>query len=467
MHRPIRPILASVTPWTSVLALLLVLGSGAAPAFASEPAAEPASELATETPTETRTETPAETPAVPGALTFEELVDRELPFGADHPFVGPDDRFRLLLPFPPTGEVTVQGEDDEQVMFSMDLGTGSPVTCFVQLSALDPATSVASVSAASLPLDTEDSPIQAREIHRVDLFPVGHEIVAAADWVYQFEQGGQPVLGLLKVRAASLGYGGILCLHDEVGFSETLDRIMDRLVRTVTYLEDDGDTPFFHEIVALRLDGQPISLSRYTVGIDPDGDYRVESLESNLTPIDAASLSGSESYTIDFGRATGEMISSTHIQSSSAEPETELRLTRGGDGAWSVSGRFQSKELEHTIEHGELMTELLERRRIADFVRSAAPGDRLSVETWAPDLDPTTITSVSMEYLGRRDERYTVEMVLGEIRMVAEFDASGSIVRGDAEMAGIRMDFERVYQSGVFPTVQELAGAPETGSSSE
>ena len=161
------------------------------------------------------------------APTLGESMGHELPLGPDRPFVAPDDRFRLLLPFALAAEPTVDGE---QVAFSLDLGTAADVNCFAQLDSLDPATAAAAVGDASLPVGEEGSAIVAREIHEIDLFHVGHEVVVATDWLYRFQQeGGQgEAVGMLKIRSASLALGGVICLHDEVGYSDTLDRIVER-----------------------------------------------------------------------------------------------------------------------------------------------------------------------------------------------------------------------------------------------
>lgn len=385
-----------------------------------------------------------------GEPSFEELAAREQPFQTDRPFVAPDDQFRVLLPFPLAAEPTVEGA---QISFSLDPGTGALVNCFAHLDALDPAMSAAAVGMASLPVGAEDPPIVAREIHDIDIFHVDHEVVIATDWLYTVQRGGDQLTGMFKIRAASLGLGGLLCLHEQVGYSDTFDRIMEHLLRSWVGKGDDVVTPIFYELSVTRLNDMPVSVDRLTISVDEDGDYVIRSLTSDLTPVDSATLAGEETYAVEYAYPSGELINSIVVTSDSSQVSEQLNLNAEDDSTWTVTGTFQSKPMDHRIEHGPLNSELLERRRIRRFLGSAKAGERMAGEIWLPDADPTTITKGEIEYVERRGDAHRVKIAIGELELDAEIDESGSLVRAVAEVAGATVEMERIYLSGVFPDV--------------
>lgn len=389
-----------------------------------------------------------ETPVEP---TFDQYMARELPLQADRPFVAPQDLFRALLPFPLAGEPALL-EEEEQVTFVLNLGTEAPVNCAAHLSGLDPAASVAAVSEASLPMG-EGSQILARQIHRVDLTVVDQEIVASADWLYEVEQDGQVVTGMLKVRAADVGEGGLLCLHDEVGFSATMDRIVERLIRTWREPAEAVDPTLFREIHLLRLNDSPYALESVAISVDSDGDYVIETNSADLSPVDAQTLTGQDTYQIDYSFANGVLINSIFIISDGGELSHHLNLGPENETHWNVSGTFQSKQIQETFEHGALASVLADREELREFLSSAAIGDQLVQETWLADISPAAITELTLEYQGRQGDHHRVELAMGELVMDLKVDDEGGLVSGEAEAAGAKLELERLVVEGVFPRV--------------
>ena len=387
-----------------------------------------------------------------GAPKFDDLMARELPLQSDVPFVAPGDIFRVLLPFPLAEEPELD-EEAEQVSFSLALGTEAQVNCFAHYTGLDPAASVAAISDVSLPVGAEDSPLLARQIHDVDLFAVDHHLVAAADWLYDVEQNGEVATGMLKLRAASVGGGGLMCLQDEVGYSDTLDRIVERLVRTWTVPGESPLTPIFYEVTAMRWNGRPMVVDRLSVAVDQDGDYVIESKSADLTAVDSETLTGDDTYAIDYAYPNGNLINSIFVISESGELTHRLDLSGETETEWKVAGTFQSKPIEETFKHGVLTTELVDRWELQQFLASAKEGDHLVQEAWLADASPAAITEVTMTLKGRRDGLHLIEVSVAGLQIDMEIDDEGSMVRGQMEAAGSKLEMERLYQSGVFPRV--------------
>ena len=358
----------------------------------------------------------------------------------------------MLLPFP-LAEQPELLEEDEQVVFSLSLGTEADVNCFAHYTGLDPAASVAGVTEASLPVGAEGSPILARQIHDVDLFLADHQFVAAADWLYDVEQGGQVVTGMLKVRAADVGEGGLLCVHDEVGYSDTLDRIMERLVRTWSEPGESAARPIFREVFAIRVDGRTLGLESLSVRVDPEGDYVIETRNVDLTPVDAQTLTGEDTYEIDYAFADGVLINSIFVVSNAGELSHHLNLSRENETQWNVAGTFQSKQIDETFEHGVLTSELADREELREFLGTAKAGDELVQEMWLADASPASITELTVKYLERQGDLHRIRVKLGDFEMELEVDERASLVRGEAQAAGVQLTMERLYVDGVFPRV--------------
>ena len=433
------PKLSALLP--PILAVLVCCTLVAVPSTADDSASDTAADTATDSATDSAAEP-----------TFDDFMARELELQTDRPFVAPNDLFRVLLPFPLAGEPTLL-EEDEQVSFSLDLGTEAPVNCFAHYKGLDPAASVATVSELSLPVGAEGSAILGRQIQDIDLFLVERSAVVAADWLYDVEQDGQRVTGMLKLRAADVGQGGVLCVHDEVGYSETLDGVMERLVRTWREPTEPANQPLFQEIHRIRVNGQPVGIETLSISVDQDGDYVLETKSFDLLPVDAQSLTGEDTYAIDYAFADGVLINSLFVVSNGGELSHHLNLSPEDETKWTVSGTFESKQIDETFEHGAMTSELLDRAEIREFLASASIGDKLVQDAWLADVSPAAITQLPLEYLGREGKVHRVRLTLGELTMDAEADDQGALLRGQAKVADVLVEMERIFVDGVFPRV--------------
>lgn len=334
---------------------------------------------------------------------------------------------------------------------STDIGTTTPLECWVFADAIDPAAMAANIAELSIQASVRaNGPLVQRDLYFIDAGAYDGAPYLALEWLYGVGDPSQPLAGLAKVRIAVSSEIGIACAHNQLGYRDTFARAFEQFVREAKFF-GGRDNAYYEEIVVQRVGEQPIGITHSRFMLDEDGDTRITTTESSLVPVDSATLTVSDAWYVAFSTPDGRLINQHAVQSENGELTMQLSLEPQGGGNWMVAGLFQGKEINHELSSvAEPISEIGQMAAVRDLL---ADGDRDKVElnVWVPSADPIQFMEARVAIESSGHENGVGELVMGPLSIAAQFDSTGSLLSGRIDAGPAEMFLERVWVRGTPP----------------
>lgn len=343
---------------------------------------------------------------------------------------------------------------DGAYSFGLDIGSAVPMSCEISaggsdLAAFLEATSTYLFSNAN---DNAKGTVEAKAPEAIDAGAVGGAPFMAVNWVYRIKADGKPRLGVVKQAAANRHDHTVYCSHDDVGYARSFAAAFRSVVDTLA-IADAPAAPRYLAIDTVTIGGQRVGVQVSTLDADADGDLRLVGQVSLLLRTGANALSGTEEATVQWVRPDGALLNGAYIAKQGAEITSELRLEPAGE-AWSVSGRFQGKDLEQQLPAGTKPDSALQGSwAIRDLVRAPEPaGKSVTSRTWVASVDPFRLLDITTTLTAPIDpDRFGARQTVGSIAAEMVLDrATGDLARASLPIGPQRMELERVHTAGRF-----------------
>ena len=267
----------------------------------------------------------------------------------------------------------------------------------------------------------------------------------ALEWLYTAPGDDQLLIGFTKVRAATKGETALVCTHNYLGYRATFADAFTEFVTNLQY--DDGtDTPFYEEIAVLDMNGLGSGVIYASYSIDEDGDIALYSAETSIVPVDAATLTTSDSYTISYSTPEGELFNAHSIGVENGELSVQMSLQRNDTGTWVSAGTMQGKELSFEID-GALQPSSEWEQLAMTRDLFASEDAAMSTLIWLPAIDPTQFLEATMTRDDAEVERQAI-LSIGPLSYTGRFDESGNLVDAVMAIGPVVISIVRIWSQG-------------------
>ena len=369
------------------------------------------------------------------AVESEELKTMQLKIDA-----GP---YTFTLPKGTTGPNEFEGG----WFFESQISEVATLECYVFTGDNDLATLIGNLTELNIEATAEANGGTAdnRNVFALDAGHLGGAPYLAIEWLYTIGEAPNAAVALSKMRVASNGTMTQACSHNEVGYRETFEQIFAEFVLSAKEPKPAVE-PYYAEVLLQMLDGQAIGYSKAKYTLDQDGDTKVETTSASLMPTGPDTIAGSDSAGVTWSTPEGKVISASSTSAENGEQVTSLQLMRNEESNWQVSGTFQGKELNETIDGSiEPVSEVGEMQ----IARQLFAGDDTSVTypVWVTDADPTQMLDGTIT----RDDADTAGqavLTLGPLSLQGQFDDTGALVRAGMQMGASELVIEQVWHEG-------------------
>jgi hypothetical protein len=331
-----------------------------------------------------------------------------------------------------------------------DIGTDAPLECWVLEDPVDPATLAASLASATMQQTADASGgLGERNIFFVDAGAYDGAPYLALEWLYQVGQAPDARVGLTKIRVAVTQGTTLACGHNNPGYRETFARAFEGFVRE-TRVNREAPEAYYQEVLVQRIGEQPVGFAHTSFTLDAEGDTQIDTMESVLIPVDAATLSTSDSRSTSFSTADGSLINQSSAVSENGQLTMMLSLSPHEEGGWQLSGTYQGKTLEQEIvSDARPITELGQMLAVRDLL--ADDQQSVTMDVWVPQADPTQFIPAAVSRDGADDGPGAATLTMGPMSVAAHFDPNGSMAHGRLLDSPMDMQLERVWADGALP----------------
>jgi hypothetical protein len=358
--------------------------------------------------------------------------------------------FHARVPARTQGEIT---PIDDAYALRLDIGSETPMDCWIYREGLDFATSLAALSDSTFEAIGESfGEVEKRQIEQVDAGVLAGHPYLGIDWLYRIATRDGPQLGQVKHAIASKQGRGIYCQHNELGYSQSFRRVLGDLLAGLEFTAPSDAAPYFTQVSTLAIKGMRIGLERTTLVRDDAGDTRVDTKTSLLIPVTSDTLQVSDTFGVEFARSDGSLINQVHVEASNGELVSQLELNPIGEDGWQVEGTFQTKPVSVRLRPASPPTSWLgEALALRHAIAHAGVGGEVRLSRWVPQADPTRLVDESLK-VERRVEpnHFAARLAMEGLEALLVVGADGSIASGSIPMGFASLEIERVYVSGAF-----------------
>lgn len=364
--------------------------------------------------------------------------------------IGSEDRFfRARVPAKLAGPIVRTGDIYH---VQLEVGTETPIECFVYQEELDSAASLSMISSGTFEAISNVSEVDYKEIGELDAGAIVGSPFLYVDWLYRARVGDSVQVGGIKHLTAQKRGRTVHCLHNEVGYTQTFRRAVRGLIESLEYQQPRKSEPHFTQVSTLTIKGTPVGYEHVTLVRDESGTTRVDVRTALLMPVDRETIAATDSVAVEFAEPDGDLIEQVFVETENGELVTQLTLVPGSQGVWEASGMFKSKPVAAQIRPGAHPTTWLgEALTLRQALARDGIGSEVTLVRWIPGADPTHLLDETLSIEEELDqERYGARLVVAGLEAALVVDIQGSIETASIDMGFGNMDFERVYVGGDF-----------------
>lgn len=299
------------------------------------------------------------------------------------------------------GKASLNTTGDNFWYFTIDIGTDVPVECYVFTAFDGPSNSLYGVVRESLKsVETiYKKPITNTMNYSINVGVIDSAPYLSLDTFYSAGEGSEMVSGVLKAMSALSGDNLQICLHNELGYEASFEKVYTSFVSA--FEQAQAKDEFYSVIYKLSINGMPMGFGSEKMSKDQDGDVYSAIASSMLVPVDASNVSRADSMASEWSTPDGNLINQNKYSVENGALSMQFDVSWVND-AWNVEGQLQGKDVAFTLEHKESISSLY--GSYLETVKLLQSDDESSEIYMWNELNPSAIQTVVSTKLKDRDD---------------------------------------------------------------
>lgn len=342
---------------------------------------------------------------------------------------------------PAVGAPQISVVDDVHVV-EIPIGSDAAVRCQVHPEPVDPAGTLYGV------LKESAARVEYREVKPAGVKLVGGWPAAYLDALYVTDAPGGKAAGGLKLAIHTSGGRSLFCLHDELGYRDTFQRVSTTFFETFREPVKTEQKATYTEISIVKLDDAVVgyNVTMLLPGAKPGERERRDS-SSSFLPTSPKDVVFEDSFNVTHYNAKGQIADDTFIEASQGELSMQLKLTRGEDGKYSYDGKISGKTVQGNLATPHGLTTSFQTAATLRKKLKAGGAFSDTVDEYHPSIDPTAVVAVTYAHAKDAPARQ-VTMKLGERLVTGEVDDDGILKNGWFGLGKRKITIERARVDG-------------------
>ncbi|WP_437554543.1 hypothetical protein WME97_21665 [Sorangium sp. So ce367] len=337
------------------------------------------------------------------------------------------------------GEAKIEPKE-KLVAISIPLGTDTHVECFVYNTMLDSGEVIRNFIELLDPAKVEVARVVPWEVS------VHRESPAVfVQALYLVPTAGGKAAGLLKIALHADRARPIACLHDEVGYVRTFERLAKGLFDSFES-KSAAPKPEYTDTVILRLDKVPVGFETSDLLKDEGGQRRWFSRSATFLPRDPKSLHIEDEASNVLIDPQGQIKEGVWIETSGGKANHRIELSQKKNFEYEYSGEVEGKKVQGTFTPAAkawLASPVATASALARLLKKKGSFD-LKQQEYMPSVDPTK--PVDVQYL--RDASGAVTVSLKTMRLVGSLAPDGRPEAFEISAGPPKLTIQRAYVRG-------------------
>ena len=343
------------------------------------------------------------------------------------------------------GKIKISESGDNYWYYTLDIGTATPVECYVLTDFDGPANSFHAILDASLENveKLNGKPMTGRVTYAVDSGVNNGIPYLLLDTLYHVGEGNNKASGTIKGLTARTGDTLQICTHNEIGYRKAFLSVFESFV--MAFSNRAYNDAFYQSVYKVNVNGIPVGYGHETYIKDAEGDIQALQHSAFLMPVDASSLLRSDSVATNWSRPDGSVINTESFSVANGAVAHHFALQHDGE-RWQVKGEMQGKEAQFTLLHNQwLLSNYGMYIESAKLINSGEESAQFL--SWLPEADPSSAVTVVMKKIKNNPDA-NIQFEMGPMKMTFQVDKFGVSSGGVMQVGPVHMVMELIYSEG-------------------
>ena len=390
-------------------------------------------------PKEAEASEPAAGGAAEGTPDFDAMMAREAGALNDVAVKGPGDAWSAQVGATAPPKVG-QGEGFSAV--EIPIGSEFPVVCQVFQEDIDPGATIAHI------LKARESKADLQRVLPRSIQVIDESPVVFVDAIYTAPTPKGKGLGHLKLAVHPALGRPVLCMHDELGYRQTFDKVVSGLCDSFKAPGVKVPQPSFVEVQSGKIGELPVGFERRML-IKEGPKRTMSTLSTLMLPASQTEMHLIDNYVVEIIDEKGYLEQGRWVEASGGQLEMNIGLTRAKGGAYRYEGELHGKAIKgefKTKDPKGLPSSVATAHRLAREGRKAE-GVSVKEQRYLPDLDPTKPYEVS--YNRKKEEPAGVfHLEAGKLKLTGHVDEQGLFDLLELPVGAASVTFKREHIRG-------------------
>jgi hypothetical protein len=331
---------------------------------------------------------------------------------------------------------------DGSVQLTIPVGTEASVQCFVYKKQVDAGGTVLKV------MKEVGKNVDVRLFKVQDVSLVGDYPAVFLEAQYLAKTAKGQALGELKSMFYQHPVNPMLCIHDELGYNETFQRVTKGLAASIKIAGLSVAPTKLVEVYVDKIDGHPVGFSSSVVLPNKNGKRAAVSRSTMFLPKAENDLTIQDKASSEIWDADGRLLEAIYADSDAGEISMAIALKKVGPTEYAYKGKHGGKDLEGTFKT-KSKRGLTTDKVLADLVvRELLSGksSELTVEEYHASVNPEAALEVS--YKTASKEKRQITTMIGDAQATLTSDPKGRLEKAEIPVGTTSITHERIFSRG-------------------
>lgn len=326
-------------------------------------------------------------------------------------------------------------------MVEIPIGSDEPVRCQVFASDIDAGGALAHVLADA------SRKVTLKKVLPWSVQVVGDTPAAFIDALYSAKTPKGDALGQLKVAVHPASGHPILCIHDEVGYRKTFERVTTELCESFRLASGRPAEHAFVEVQSARIGTLPVGFEKRVL-TRTGNESELTTVTTMMLPAPNGSLRLVDDYRVEQIDSENLISRGAWVQAVMGEVTVHIELERAKPGLYKYQGELKGKPVsgELQMKTKGLPSSLASAQRLAQQSRNADGFSYTEPRYWA-NVDPGKTFDVRY-FRSKGEAPQKVHIISENTEIVGELDEQGLLERAEMPVGASKVTFRRDFVHG-------------------
>lgn len=333
---------------------------------------------------------------------------------------------------------------------SVDIGTLTPVECFVYPSDISPAASLKKISDHLLREELVGK-VEEKKVSLINAGAFEGNPYLMLQTAFKVNKNGKPLVGNAKTIVGTKEIGNVVCAHNEMGYQQTFLDVFTEIMKTMELTKAPKVDLKYKSVMLVRIGQLPIGYMVTYVGSNPFQANSWVEKSSLIIPTSESQVVALDELTVEVSNKKSELTYGLYKQDQDGEVDHLIEISTENMKTYSVKGTKDKQPVLKTLKaRRPVLSHFAVNKMLAtNFFKQDQKSFSLSVFSPDKSLTTPTVLDLKLQKINTAGAVIDVSDGVNTHRAVVERDGTELEVTFNFDKAKIKA--KRIFKAGMYP----------------